>query len=249
MLLWKRAEEIVSLVEKTKAEVSASDEQITGDIHIGGGETESMRPIAQAVEQVQQRHPGICVHFFSGDGYDVAERLDRGLIDFGTLIEPVEVGKYDSLRLPRPDVWGAAPPLGPSFGPAGGGSAGGFGGPPLIVSRQMVGENGLSGWLGYDYEKLHIVSTGNLVNNLILLVEEGVGCALTLDGVVKAAGDRLCFRPPGPGWNRGCTWYGRSIRFFSPAAEAFLHQVRASLSAGPLSQGNGREKNMGFTKL
>lgn len=49
----------------------------------------------------------------------------------------------------------------------------GFGGPPLIVSRQMVGENGLSGWLGYDYEKLHIVSTGNLVNNLILLVEEG----------------------------------------------------------------------------
>ena len=106
MLLRKRAEEIVSLVEKTKAEVSASDEQITGDIHIGGGETESMRPIAQAVEQVQQRHPGICVHFFSGDGYDVAERLDRGLIDFGTLIEPVEVGKYDSLRLPRPDVWG-----------------------------------------------------------------------------------------------------------------------------------------------
>ena len=67
MLLRKRAEEIVSLVEKTKAEVSASDEQITGDIHIGGGETESMRPIAQAVEQVQQRHPGICVHFFSGD--------------------------------------------------------------------------------------------------------------------------------------------------------------------------------------
>ena len=52
MLLRKRAEEIVSLVEKTKAEVSASDEQITGDIHIGGGETESMRPIAQAVEQV-----------------------------------------------------------------------------------------------------------------------------------------------------------------------------------------------------
>ena len=69
---------------------------------------------------------------------------------------------------------------------------------PLIVSRQMVGENGLSGWLGYDYEKLHIVSTGNLVNNLILLVEEGVGCALTLDGVVKAAGDRLCFRPLAP---------------------------------------------------
>ena len=178
MLLRKRAEEIVSLVEKTKAEVSASDEQITGDIHIGGGETESMRPIAQAVEQVQQRHPGLCVHFFSGDGYDVAERLDRGLIDFGTLIEPVEVGKYDSLRLPRPDVWGLLLRWDHPLARQAVVRPEDLADLPLIVSRQMVGENGLSGWLGYDYEKLHIVSTGNLVNNLILLVEEGVGLSL-----------------------------------------------------------------------
>ena len=36
MLLRKRAEEIVSLVEKTKAEVSAPDEGISGDLYIGG---------------------------------------------------------------------------------------------------------------------------------------------------------------------------------------------------------------------
>ena len=249
MLLRKRAEEIVSLVEKTKAEVSASDEQITGDIHIGGGETESMRPIAQAVEQVQQRHPGICVHFFSGDGYDVAERLDRGLIDFGTLIEPVEVGKYDSLRLPRPDVWGLLLRWDHPLARQAVVRPEDLADLPLIVSRQMVGENGLSGWLGYDYEKLHIVSTGNLVNNLILLVEEGVGCALTLDGVVKAAGDRLCFRPLAPRLESWMYLVWKKYQIFSPAAEAFLHQVRASLSAGPLSQGNGREKTMGFTKL
>lgn len=249
MLLRKRAEEIVSLVEKTKAEVSASDEQITGDIHIGGGETESMRPIAQAVEQVQQRHPGICVHFFSGDGYDVAERLDRGLIDFGTLIEPVAVGKYDSLRLPRPDVWGLLLRWDHPLARQAVVRPEDLADLPLIVSRQMVGENGLSGWLGYDYEKLHIVSTGNLVNNLILLVEEGVGCALTLDGVVKAAGDRLCFRPLAPRLESWMYLVWKKYQIFSPAAEAFLHQVRASLSAGPLSQGNGQEKTMGFTKL
>ena len=77
MLLRKRAEEIVSLVEKTKAEVSASDEQITGDIHIGGGETESMRPIAQAVEQVQQRHPGIWPSGWTGASLILAPSLSR----------------------------------------------------------------------------------------------------------------------------------------------------------------------------
>ena len=91
MLLRKRAEEIVSLVEKTKAEVSASGEAVSGDVHIGGGETEGMRLIAQTVSDVQKTHPDIHFHFFSGDGSDVTERLDRGLIDFGTIIEPIDV--------------------------------------------------------------------------------------------------------------------------------------------------------------
>ena len=165
----------------------------------------------------------------------MAERLDRGLIDFGTLIEPVEVGKYDSLRLPRPDVWGLLLRWDHPLARQAVVRPEDLADLPLIVSRQMVGENGLSGWLGYDYEKLHIVSTGNLVNNLILLVEEGVGCALTLDGVVKAAGDRLCFRPLAPRLESWMYLVWKKYQIFSPAAEAFLHQVRASLSAGPLS--------------
>ncbi len=47
MILRKREEEIVSLMEKTKAEVSSSDESIGGDIYIGGGETEGMRLIVK----------------------------------------------------------------------------------------------------------------------------------------------------------------------------------------------------------
>ena len=76
MLLRKRAEEIVSLVEKTKAEVSAPDEGISGDLYIGGGETEGMRLIVQTAQQVQRRYPAIRFHFSSGDGYDVTDRLD-----------------------------------------------------------------------------------------------------------------------------------------------------------------------------
>ncbi len=42
MLLRKRAEELVDLMEKTKAELTSSSENISGDIYIGCGETESI---------------------------------------------------------------------------------------------------------------------------------------------------------------------------------------------------------------
>ena len=149
MLLRKRAEEILSLVEKTKAEVSTSDESISGDIYIGGGETEGMRLIVQTVRRVQEQYPNIRFHFSSGDGYDVTERLDRGLIDFGTLIEPIDMSKYDYLRLPRPDTWGVLMrkehPLASlkCIRPED------LQDVPMITSRQMEQEDGLSGWLGH----------------------------------------------------------------------------------------------------
>lgn len=233
MLLRKRAEEIIGLVEKTKAEVSASDESVTGEITIGGGETERMRPIAQAVSQIRVRHPGVRVHMISGDGYDVAERLDRGLIDFGTLIEPIDVSKYDSLRLPRPDVWGLILRRDHPLAQQAAIRPEDLLDLPILASRQLVGENGLSGWLGYDYAKLNIVATGNLINNLVLLIEEGVGCALTLDGVEKFVGDQLCFRPLTPRLESWMYLVWKKYQVFPPAAEVFLNQVRTNL-AGPI---------------
>lgn len=50
--------------------------------------------------------PGI---FFSGDGYDVTEWLDRGMIDFGTLIELVDLSGDTCLCFrplePRLESW------------------------------------------------------------------------------------------------------------------------------------------------
>lgn len=233
MLLRKRAEEIVSLMEKTKAEVSASGEAVNGDVYIGGGETEGMRLIAQTVSAVQETHPGIHFHFFSGDGYDVTERLDRGLIDFGTIIEPIDVSKYDSLRLPRPDVWGLlmktdAPLAGKdTIRPED------LRDLPLISSRQLAGENGLSGWLGYNYDKLRIVATGNLVNTLCLLAEEGVGYVFTLDGLVDfSRHSRLCFRPLEPRIESWMYLIWKKYQVFSAASELFLAQLKETLSTG-----------------
>ena len=237
MILRKRAEEILSLVEKTKAEVSVSDESMSGDIYIGGGETEGMRLIVQTVQQVQARYPHIRFHFSSGDGYDVTEQLDRGLIDFGTLIEPIDISKYDYLRLPRPDTWGVLMrrdhPLArlerirPSE----------LKNVPLITSRQMEGEDGLSGWLGQGGEPLRVVATGNLVNTLVLAVEEGVGCLLTLDGLVDITGERnLCFRPLEPKLASWMYLAWKKYQVFSSPAEVFIRQLKRNLGDAPAKE-------------
>lgn len=233
ILLRKRAEEIVSLMEKTKAEVSAFGSSVSGDIYIGGGETEGMRHIARTVFNVQAQYPDIRFHFFSGDGYDVTERLDRGLLDFGTLIEPIDLSKYDSLRLPRPDIWGLLMrkdhPLAQkdAIGPDD------LLDVPLISSRQLMDENGMSGWLGYSYERLHIVAAGNLVNNMRLLAEEGVGCVITLDGIINLSGDSpLCFRPFVPKLESWMYLVWKKYQVFSPAAALFLKALQSS-SATP----------------
>lgn len=196
MLLRKRAEEIVSLMEKTRAEVSASGEAV------------------------------------SGDGYDVTERLDRGLIDFGTIIEPIDVSRYDSLRLPRPDVWGLLMKKDAPLAEKEAVRPEDLRGIPLISSRQLAGENGLSGWLGYSCDKLRIAATGNLVNTLCLLAEEGAGYVFTLDGVVDfTSHSRLCFRPLEPRMESWMYLIWKKYQVFSAASELFLSSLKKMLSA------------------
>ncbi|MEI3453108.1 MAG: LysR family transcriptional regulator [Bilophila wadsworthia] len=139
MFLRKRAQEIVTLVEKTESEFSAAEETISGDVHIGGGETDAMRLIARAAHRLQSAYPHIAYHLFSGNADDVTERLDRGLVDFGVFIEPADsvevrlhqaagdghLGRADAKRLPsrgkgNDKAAGSAGPSAPRFQPASG---------------------------------------------------------------------------------------------------------------------------------
>lgn len=106
MLLRKRAEEIMDLVWKTEREITLNDERVAGDIYIGAGETDAIRILARAAGALQREHPQIRVHIASGDSADVTEELDKGLIDFGILLDPRDLSKYDYLRIPEKDVWG-----------------------------------------------------------------------------------------------------------------------------------------------
>ena len=231
MFLRKRAQEIVTLVEKTESEFSAAEETISGDVHIGGGETDAMRLIARAAHRLQSAYPHIAYHLFSGNADDVTERLDRGLVDFGVFIEPADLSKYDFIKLPVTDIWGvpmrkdcplaARATIRPQD----------LLGLPLLASNQHLVKNEFSGWFGEGYEKLNIITTYNLLYNASIMVEEGMGYALCLDKIVRTSGGSpLCFRPLEPKLEVGLHIAWKKYQFFSKAAEKFLECLQREIA-------------------
>lgn len=227
MFLRKRAQEIVDLVDKTESAFNTSDEMVSGDVYIGGGETDAMRIIAKTVCKLRKEFPHIHYHLFSGNADDVTERLDRGLLDFGIFIEPADIKKYDFLRLPATDTWGLLmrkdSPLAEKeyIAPYD------LNGLPLICSRQTLVRNEISGWLGDDFEKLNVIASYNLIYNAALMVDEGVGYALCLDKLVNTYNlSHLCFKPLAPKIEAGLDIVWKKYQVFSRAAQIFLNAVQ-----------------------
>lgn len=230
VLLCKRAEEILSLVNKTEAEFSAIGDEITGNIYIGSGETKAMEIIAGIINELKEMYPNIHYHLYSGNADDVTERLDKGLLDFGILIQPVDILKYDSVCLPVKDVWGIIMQKNSLLAKKETITKQDLLNQPLLCSRQLVGLNQSKSkeieWFGKDYNKLNIVATYNLIFNAALLVEEGLGYALAIDNLVnKQEHSNLCFRPLEPKLESSLDLVWKKNQVFSKAAELFLEKL------------------------
>lgn len=231
MLLRKRAEEILEMVHKTESEFSSMGETIAGDIYIGGGETEAMRQIARLTREIRRDYPEVRFHIFSGNAEDVTERLDKGILDFGLLIQPVDILKYDSINLPDKVTWGVVMRKDSPLAKKQVVTQQDLLDLPLICSRQVVQRlgqrNEYSDWFAETGERLNIVATYNLIYNAALMVEEGVGYAIALNRLVNTTShSRLCFRPLKPGVKSGMNLVWKKYQVFSSAAELFLERAR-----------------------
>ena len=199
MRLRKRAEEVVDMIEKTEAEFAVKEESVEGDVHIGAGETRVMRHVAEVIHELRKDYPNIHIHLYSGNLEDVTERLDKGLLDFGVLIQPADLSKYDYVNLPEKDVWGVVTRKDSPLAARQAITRQDLLGEPLILSRQAIrrtsAKNEFIEWFKDDFEKLDVVATLNLVYNAALLAESGVGHVVTLDGLVNTSEhSNLCFR-------------------------------------------------------
>lgn len=229
MLLRKRAEEILDLVNRTEKEFTQSDEVISGDIYIGTGETDGMRQIAKTAHQLQKKYPNIHFHIVSGDAVDVCERLDKGLLDFGILLGDIDKTKYHYMELPMKDTWGVLMPCSSSLAQKDSISPQDLWDKPLILSRQMDNKSGLYRWLKKDPSELHTVATYNLIYNASLMVDEGMGYAFTLAKLVNTNGSGLRFLPLHPQLDLDMYLVWKKSQIFSKASELFLNLLQENM--------------------
>ncbi|CAH0144887.1 HTH-type transcriptional regulator CynR [Peribacillus sp. Bi96] len=235
MLLRKRAEEIVDMVDKLGVEFSSMEETISGDVYVGGGETDAMRLIARVVKDLQLRYPNIRYHLYSGNEDDVTERLDKGLLDFGILIEPADLSKYNYINIPTKDVWGVVMRKDSPLAFKDTIQALDLLNFPLICSRQAMkktlSKNEFADWFGENFDILNVVTTYNLAYNAAIMVEEGIGYAITLDKIVNTSSDsNLCFRPLEPRLESGLNIVWKKHQVFSAAAEIFLKEIQGKFT-------------------
>lgn len=231
MILRKRAEEIIAMVNKTEAEFNDMGNAVGGDIYIGGGETDAVKLVAQIAKELRESCPGIRYHLYSGNSDDVTERLDKGLLDFGILIQPANITKYDYITMPAKDTWGVVMRKDSPLAEKNVIYKEDLLDVPLICSRQAISQewsgNEFAKWFGEDFDKLNIVTTFNLIYNAAIMVDAGIGYAVTIDKITNTAeSSNLCFRPLAPRLDSGLDIVWKKYQVLSSAAELFLERLR-----------------------
>ena len=232
VLLKKRAEEIMDMLDKTRDEFKSSDSIIAGDIYIGAAETEAINSIAKIIKGMRKDFPNIIYHIHSGNYGDITEKLDKGLIDFGILIEPADLSLYDYIDIPTNELWGILARRDSKIAKKKFVEKKDLINLPIIIpttiAKNKSHNNKFLQWFDDDIEKLNIVLTINLVYSSIFMVKEGIGHPLTINNINT---ENICFIPLKPKLKPRINIVWKKNQIFSPASKIFLDRIYNSFSA------------------
>lgn len=230
VLLRRRAEEIVELVDKTQHEITSDFEEIVGDIWLSCCTAKS---ILHTAARLRDAHPGVRFHFYSGDADAVSERLDHGTLDFAVMLEPIDNIKYDFLSLPDTSEWGIlmlkSDPLASQFPSITKETLLSL---PLIMHQRIGLQNEIAHWAEADLEDLTIAATYNVIHGSpIPFVTHGLGYLLTtrdlLDPVLD---DSVCFLPLSPALPTKTALVWKKHAILGKACEEFKNMLKQALS-------------------
>ena len=225
ILLRRRAEDIVMLVEKTEQEISSGFTDISGEIVIGGNVTPT---VLQAAADLQKRHPHVTFQFYSGDGTDITERLDHGNLDFAILLQPIDPLKYEYIPLPDYTKWGVLMKKDSPFTDRQYIRKEELLQMPLILHRRIGLQQSIADWAGTDIEHLHITATYNVVHGSpVPFVKSGIGYFVaSRDLMAPELDSSVVFLPLEPEFNVQYNLVWKRKNIFSKAAGKFLESMK-----------------------
>lgn len=230
LLLKKRAEDILGMVDKVADEFKSLGTVSGGDIHIGCAESEGFARFVKAIKDLQTDYPRIRYHLYSSDSESVTEKLDRGLLDFAIIAHEPDRGKYNSLAIPYKNRWGLILRCDDVLAGKKSIQKDDLIGLPLICSRQGLDEE-LMAWLGEAQDNLNIVATYDMIFNASIMVKGRFGYVLGYDKIIATGEDsELCFRPLSPQHKSPMYVIWRKYNAFTPVALLLLEAMEKQFS-------------------
>ena len=227
IILRKRAEEILTLVEKTEYDLTSNTPLISGEITIGGNPTITVLNIAS---RLRSQYPDVHFQFYSSDAIDVLERLEHGSLDFAIFLEPIDITEYDYISLPESSRWGLLIPSDCKLAECDYIEKKDFLKIPLIFHRRAGLQQLISHWADADVKDFNIAATYNVVNGSpTKFIKSGLGFYLTTEDLLPTVLEQdVCFRPLNPPLEIHYALIWKRTAFHSKAAEMFLQEFKVT---------------------
>lgn len=231
--LKERAAEILTLTENTERSFrQQQDGLLSGHFSIGCVEADNSDTLAMMLEELVSDYPQVTFNIVSGTSDDIRDRLEKGLVDLALLLEPVAIEGLETLVLPRVEKWGLLVAADSFLAQNKTIQANELKGIPLLSSGRPELQQMLEQWLGYSFADLNIIGTYNLIFNVFALVENRVGSALTIEGVVANRRlNNVKFIPLEPAIERNCLLVWKKTRIQTPVVKEFIRRFKEAFKA------------------
>ncbi|MHA7582914.1 LysR family transcriptional regulator [Paenibacillus vandeheii] len=227
LLFQQRVKEIVSLLDKTERDLVEQEDMIGGIVSVGCVESTVSRALPELLEEFSKQHPRVQYELYSADGDDIREKLDRGNIDIGILLEPIETAKYDYIRLPHQEKWGVLMRRDDLLAQKKYVRIQDILSLPLIIPRRTIVQNEITSWLGVENDSLCIYASHNLLTNAMLLVERKLGYAICVSGAYTIReSNSTCFVPFEPERITTHVIAWKKNKIFSSATSHFIQFIK-----------------------
>ena len=222
----QRAQEIVELADRLAKNFAERQNDISGMVVIGASEAVGSQTLARLIKAFSEKYSAVQFTLYNETVDNIKDRLDKGLVDIGLLLEPIDVTKYDYVRLSQQDTWGLLVRDDHPLTDKTSLTADDVAPYPLILPLRENIRVEILHWLGREEKELCIPLFYTLLSNAALLVAEGLGCAFCMDGALAIRSDpRLRFIPLEPRRMTHSVLVWKKNNLFSPATSLFIQEI------------------------
>lgn len=185
ILLKRRALEILDLEERTLEELRVGDSFIEGTVTVGCGEFAVVETLAKICKNYRGKYPLVQIAIHTATADTIQEMMNKGLVDIGLFMEPVNTEGLEYIRITGSDHWvvGMKPddPLARKEYI----QKEDLLGKPLILPERTGVQSELANWFGKDFNKIRIAFTSNLGTNAGVMAVAGLGYPVSIEGASK----------------------------------------------------------------